>query len=145
MDFRKKLPEPTAGRHVSNELDVLTREYRQFELDNIIHNVIKLKQSATDVQEAMAEVENYLQILKNIAKEVSLWKDGYYSFVCSMLFLYMYNSSNADMVIWMISVHSTLCISSVNNSLRTACQMWWSGWSLYIPHCVFTVLTLFCL
>nr|XP_022342080.1 myoferlin-like isoform X4 [Crassostrea virginica] len=83
QDCRKKLPEPTAGRHVSNELDALTREYRQFELDNIIDNVIKLKQSATDVQEAMAEVENYLQILKNIAKEPQ--------------------NSMPDVVIWMIS------------------------------------------
>lgn len=56
---------------MSNELDRLTRDYREFELENITHNVIKLKTSATDVLEAMAEVENYLQILKNIAKEVS--------------------------------------------------------------------------
>lgn len=69
--FRKKLPVPTPGRHVSNELDRLTRDYREFELETISVNVIKLKTSATDVQEAMAEVENYLQILKNIAKEVS--------------------------------------------------------------------------
>lgn len=56
---------------MSNELDRLTRDYREFELENITDNVIKLKTSATDVLEAMAEVENYLQILKNIAKEVS--------------------------------------------------------------------------
>lgn len=56
---------------MSNELDRLTRDYREFELENITDNIIKLKTSATDVLEAMAEVENYLQILKNIAKEVS--------------------------------------------------------------------------
>ncbi|XP_056005342.1 myoferlin-like isoform X18 [Ostrea edulis] len=83
QDCRKSLPEPKAGKHVSNELDRLTREYRQFEFDNIKENVIKLKQSATDVHEAMAEVENYLQILKNLAKEPQ--------------------NSMPDVVIWMIS------------------------------------------
>ncbi|XP_065924822.1 myoferlin isoform X7 [Magallana gigas] len=83
QDCRKKLPEPTPGRHVSNELDRLTRDYREFELETIADNVIKLKTSATDVQEAMAEVENYLQILKNIAKEPQ--------------------NSMPDVVIWMIS------------------------------------------
>ncbi|XP_061186440.1 myoferlin-like isoform X8 [Saccostrea echinata] len=83
QDCKKTLPEPKPGKHVSNELDRLTREYRQFELENIGDSVSKLKQSATDVHEAIAEVENFLQILKNMAKEPQ--------------------NSMPDVVVWMIS------------------------------------------
>ncbi|XP_062590633.1 dysferlin-like [Saccostrea cucullata] len=83
QDCKKPLPEPKPGKHVSNELDRLTREYRQFELENIGHSVGKLKQSATDVHEAIAEVENFLQILRNMAKEPQ--------------------NSMPDVVVWMIS------------------------------------------
>lgn len=58
--FRKKLFELILGRYVSNEFDRFIRDYREFELEIIIDNVIKLKISVIDVQEVMVEVENYL-------------------------------------------------------------------------------------
>lgn len=58
--FRKKLFELILGRYVSNEFDRFIRDYRQFELEIIIENVIKLKILVIDVQEVMVEVENYL-------------------------------------------------------------------------------------
>ncbi|XP_062617173.1 dysferlin-like, partial [Saccostrea cucullata] len=88
QDCKKPLPEPKPGKHISNELDRLTREYRQFELENIGNSVDKLKQSATDVHEAVAEVENFLQILRNMAREPQ--------------------NSMPDVVVWMISGNKRL-------------------------------------
>lgn len=58
--FRKKLFVLILGRYVSNEFDRFIRDYREFELEIIFDNVIKLKISVIDVQEVMVEVENYL-------------------------------------------------------------------------------------
>lgn len=58
--FRKKLFVLILGRYVSNEFDRFIRDYREFELEIIFVNVIKLKISVIDVQEVMVEVENYL-------------------------------------------------------------------------------------
>lgn len=58
--FRKKLFELILGRYVSNEFDRFIRDYREFEFEIIIDNVIKLKILVIDVQEVMVEVENYL-------------------------------------------------------------------------------------
>lgn len=47
--FRKKLFELILGRYVSNEFDRFIRDYREFELEIIIDNVIKLKILVIDV------------------------------------------------------------------------------------------------
>lgn len=47
--FRKKLFELILGRYVSNEFDRFIRDYREFEFEIIIDNVIKLKILVIDV------------------------------------------------------------------------------------------------
>lgn len=47
--FRKKLFVLILGRYVSNEFDRFIRDYREFELEIIFVNVIKLKISVIDV------------------------------------------------------------------------------------------------
>lgn len=47
--FRKKLFVLILGRYVSNEFDRFIRDYREFELEIIFDNVIKLKISVIDV------------------------------------------------------------------------------------------------
>lgn len=47
--FRKKLFVLILGRYVSNEFDRFIRDYREFELEIIVDNVIKLKILVIDV------------------------------------------------------------------------------------------------
>ena len=46
--------------------------YREGELEAIVEMAMHLKENATDVNDALNEVENYLQILKNLSIEVIL-------------------------------------------------------------------------
>ncbi|KAK6186023.1 hypothetical protein SNE40_008141 [Patella caerulea] len=80
VDCRKEFPDPVKGHHQSNELDKLTSQYRRSELDMIGEQAAKLRENATDINEAMSEIENYLAMLKNLAVEpqnsmpdVSIW------------------------------------------------------------------------
>ncbi|XP_025096654.1 myoferlin-like isoform X4 [Pomacea canaliculata] len=82
-DCKKPLPEPRKGVHVDNELDRLMRKQRVEELASISDMALKLRESATDVTEALSDVETYLQILNNMAIEPQ--------------------NSMPDVIIWMIS------------------------------------------
>ena len=44
--------------------------FREGELEALVEMAAHLKENATDVNDALNEVENYLQILKNLAVEV---------------------------------------------------------------------------
>ncbi|KAK3095803.1 hypothetical protein FSP39_019399 [Pinctada imbricata] len=83
QDCRKPLPQPVTGRHVTNELDRMTRQYREAELQHIIESATNLKNNATDINETLSDIEGYLQILKNVAQEPQ--------------------NSMPDVVVWMIS------------------------------------------
>ena len=72
FNCRKPLPEPKPGQHVSNKLDQLTASYRAGELEHISGLAANLQNSATDVVEALNEVENFLAMLKNLAQEVMI-------------------------------------------------------------------------
>ncbi|XP_076460960.1 myoferlin-like isoform X2 [Babylonia areolata] len=105
-DCRKKLPEPQKGTHVPNELDVLMTKNRTAELANIIDMATKLRQSATDVMEALTDVEGYLTILKNLAVEPQ--------------------NSMPDVVIWMISGQKRIAYHRI-----PANEIFFSGDSTY--------------
>ncbi|XP_067657682.1 myoferlin-like isoform X1 [Haliotis asinina] len=83
QDCRKPLPESVSGQHVATELDRLLSAYRQNELLHIIDVATKLRENATDVNDALSEIEGYLSLLKNLATEPQ--------------------NSMPDVVIWMIS------------------------------------------
>ena len=72
MICSKPLPLPVEGYHVSNELDRLLRGYRESELQSVMAAAQKLRESATDVNEALSEMEGYAARLKNMAVEVCL-------------------------------------------------------------------------
>ena len=61
---------PHSGKHVENNLDKLLRAYRKEELQMIIESATVLRENATDINEALGEVEGILQQLKNLAQEV---------------------------------------------------------------------------
>ena len=44
--------------------------FREGELEALVEMAAHLKENATDVNDALNEVENYLQIIKNLAVEV---------------------------------------------------------------------------
>ena len=68
--FRKPLPQPQKGYHLATELDHLLSSYREGELETIVEMAMHLKENATDVNDALNEVENFLQMLKNLSVEV---------------------------------------------------------------------------
>lgn len=57
---------------MATELDNLLASYREGELEAIVEMATTLKENATDVNDALSEVENYLQMLKNLAVEVGI-------------------------------------------------------------------------
>ena len=57
---------------MANELDLLMAKNRAAELSSIVEMAAKLRTSATDVIEALTDVEGYLNMLKNVAVEVTL-------------------------------------------------------------------------
>ncbi len=69
---RKPLPNVIEGKQVANELDRQLRYYRETELEHIQKEAVKLRENATDVNEAMGEIEGYLGQLRNLAIEVRL-------------------------------------------------------------------------
>ena len=52
------------------------RYYREVELEHIRKDARLLRQNATDIKDAMMDIENYLAQLKNIAVEVSCFPPG---------------------------------------------------------------------
>ncbi|XP_060557298.1 dysferlin-like isoform X3 [Ruditapes philippinarum] len=82
-DCKKPLPTPKKGTHLPTELDTLLTTYRQYEMETLIEMATNLRESATDINEALNEAENFLQILHNLAVEPQ--------------------NSMPDVIIWMIS------------------------------------------
>lgn len=68
--FRKPLPDVLEDFHMQNELDLQLRQFRSTELQYVVEEATKLRETATDINEALAEVENYLACLKNLTIEV---------------------------------------------------------------------------
>lgn len=68
--FRKPLPDVVEDFHMQNELDLQLRQFRLTELRYIVEEATKLRETATNIDEALVEVENYLASLKNLAIEV---------------------------------------------------------------------------
>ena len=66
----KPLPEPVDGQHVQNELDIQLRHYRETEMYHIRKTGKQLRDNATNVADAMQDVEGFLALLKNLAIEV---------------------------------------------------------------------------
>lgn len=83
IELQKPLPQPQKGYHLENDLDRNMMSYRKIELKEIVDHVNKVRENATDINEAMTEVEGVLQRLKNLAVEPQ--------------------NSLPDVVIWMIS------------------------------------------
>ncbi|KAK3589425.1 hypothetical protein CHS0354_020754 [Potamilus streckersoni] len=83
QDCRKPLPEPQPGNHIATDLDRNLNQYRCGELESIIEMATHLSENATDINEALNEVENYLQMLKNMCIEPQ--------------------NSMPDVIIWMLS------------------------------------------
>ncbi|XP_070210966.1 myoferlin-like isoform X3 [Littorina saxatilis] len=93
QDCSKTLPEPEKGVHVHNELDILMAKNRSGELAHIVEMASKLRLSATDVLEALGDVEGYLAALKNLAIEPQ--------------------NSMPDVVIWMISGQKRIAVHRI--------------------------------
>lgn len=58
---------------MQNELDLQLRQFRLTELRYIVEEATKLRETATNIDEALVDVENYLASLKNLTIEV-LWR-----------------------------------------------------------------------
>ena len=69
--FRK--PQTTFDATVNgvNELDLKLQDIRQTELQSIVEEASKLREQATDVHEAMEDVNNYLNRLHDLCAEVN--------------------------------------------------------------------------
>jgi len=69
-DCRKPLPDVKDGVHTQNDLDIQMRKYRISEMSYIVDEAGKLRETATDIDDALADVEMYLATLKNLSIEV---------------------------------------------------------------------------
>lgn len=58
------------GTHLTTELDNLLLQYRKIELESLVEMATNLRENATDINEALNEAENFVQILRNLANEV---------------------------------------------------------------------------
>ncbi|XP_077992044.1 myoferlin-like isoform X14 [Glandiceps talaboti] len=61
--------DPTATKYKTNDLDMRRQEMREMELQRIKQDATKLRENATDVNEAVNEVEGYLQSLRRMTIE----------------------------------------------------------------------------
>lgn len=68
--YSKPLPLPVDGYHVPTDLDRLLRGYRESEMLAVTTAASQLRECATDVNEAVNELEGYAARLKNMAIEV---------------------------------------------------------------------------
>ena len=69
-------PDPTQN-HVSNDLDKRIAEEREDTLLHVKTQASALRENATDLDEALSEVETFVATIKNCAVEVT-----FHSFVC---------------------------------------------------------------
>ncbi|KAJ8025764.1 Dysferlin [Holothuria leucospilota] len=83
MDCNKPLPEADSTKDKTNDLDRKKYQMRCNALAAIVAEASKLREHATDVQEAIDEVEGYVNVLKNLAVEPQ--------------------NSMPDIIVWMIS------------------------------------------
>lgn len=66
------------GTHLTTELDNLLLQYRKIELESMVEMATNLRENATDINEALNEAENFVQILRNLANEVcTIWFNVY--------------------------------------------------------------------
>ena len=70
--YRKPLPKVIEGQHIQNELDKQGQYYRVNELETIVREASNLRENATDINDALSEVENYLGVLDNLCIEVCI-------------------------------------------------------------------------
>ncbi|XP_052821675.1 myoferlin isoform X1 [Octopus bimaculoides] len=82
-DLKKPLSLPQSGYHMENELDKNIRAFREIELKDITENAERVMNNATDINEALSEIESILERLKGLAIEPQ--------------------NSMPDVIIWMIS------------------------------------------
>ena len=68
--LRKQLPRPTASTHVENELDRYLLQFRETQLAGIADDAALLRDTATNVDKALAKLERFLSTLSNLAVEV---------------------------------------------------------------------------
>jgi hypothetical protein len=68
---RQPLPDLLSSVHMENELDRHSRYYRQVELLALAAEAGTLRESATDVGEALVKIDGFLATLKNLAVEVN--------------------------------------------------------------------------
>ena len=61
-----------------NELDLKLQEIRNADLQQIVAEARNLREQATDVHEAMEEINNYLNRLHDLCTEVSMCADVVY-------------------------------------------------------------------
>ncbi|XP_033126409.1 myoferlin-like isoform X5 [Anneissia japonica] len=87
-DCSVPIPELDPIKDKFNDLDKKRYAVRQKELNNIVIDATKLRENATDVNDALDEVDGYLRILKELAIEPQ--------------------NSMPDVVIWMISGSSRI-------------------------------------
>lgn len=64
------MPDVVDGVHMQNDLDIQMRQFRISEMGYIVDEASKLRETATDIDDALAEVESYLATLKNLSVEV---------------------------------------------------------------------------
>ncbi|XP_048584840.1 myoferlin isoform X2 [Nematostella vectensis] len=82
-DVRKPLPKIDNNTPGVNDLDLKLQEVRLMEKLSISEEAIKLRESATDVREALGEIEGFLQRLRDLTVEPQ--------------------NSMPDVIIWMLS------------------------------------------
>ncbi|KAG1682552.1 Dysferlin [Nymphon striatum] len=80
---RVSLPEAVPGQHVENDLDRLLREQRMHELKYIHNQAVNLRENATDIEEALKDIEVFINTLRALAVEPQ--------------------NSMPDIIIWMLS------------------------------------------
>lgn len=67
---RKSLPSLVGQSGKANELDHRRHEQRTNTLREIVDAATKLRENATDIEEAIDEIDGYLTMLKELAVEV---------------------------------------------------------------------------
>ena len=73
---RIPLPRPERPAQSTNLLDNLLFGQRRLRLDGIVRDVLKLKETATDLQEAAEQLDMYAATLRDLAVEVSTAPGG---------------------------------------------------------------------
>ncbi|XP_070540972.1 myoferlin-like isoform X9 [Ptychodera flava] len=88
INIGQPMPQVDPTRHKTNELDMRRQEMRETDLARITQDATRLRENATDVNEAVNEIEGYLQTLKHLAIEPQ--------------------NSVPDVVVWMLSARKRI-------------------------------------